>query len=325
MAGKGSAGGALGAMFGAGDVAGFMGLPEARLEDLRAAQVVILGAPGCTPYPTVGFYCAGGPAAIRAGGAAYAANLAHMNFDLGAPVLPHGAQVVDAGDLALDDRDGAANRDRLRAAVAQILAIGAVPVLIGGDDSLPIPMLQALEAGVAGGGPLTILQIDAHIDWREEVGGERWGLSSTMRRASEMGHVARIIQVGSRGIGSARPGDYQAALDAGVTFVPAREVAESGIARALSLIPEGARVAICLDVDALDPAIMPAVIGRTAGGLSYWQVFELIAGVAAKARIVAFDMVEFMPDRDIDGQGALVAAQLLAGTIGILARQEAGA
>lgn len=325
MAGKGGAGGALGAMFGAGDVAGFMGLPEARLEDLRGAQVVILGAPGCTPYPTVGFYCAGGPAAIRAGGAAYAANLAHMNFDLGAPVLPHGAQVVDAGDLALDDRDGAANRDRLRAAVAQILAIGAVPVLIGGDDSLPIPMLQALEAGVAGGGPLTILQIDAHIDWRDEVGGERWGLSSTMRRASEMGHVARIVQVGSRGIGSARPGDYQAALDAGVTFVPAREVAESGIARALSLIPEGARVAICLDVDALDPAIMPAVIGRTAGGLSYWQVFELIAGVAAKARIVAFDMVEFMPDRDIDGQGALVAAQLLAGTIGILARQEAGA
>ena len=320
MAGKGSAGGALGAMFGAGDVAGFMGRPEAALGDLGDAQVVVLGAPGCTPYPTVGFYCAGGPAAIRAGGAAYAANLAHMNFDLGAPVLPFGAKAVDAGDLDMDDRDGAANRDRLRAAVAQILAARAVPVLIGGDDSLPIPMLQALE----GHGPLTILQIDAHIDWRDEVGGETWGLSSTMRRASEMDHVARIIQVGQRGIGSARPGDYQAALDAGVSFVPAREVAETGIARALSLIPEGAQVVICLDVDALDPAIMPAVIGRTAGGLSYWQVFELIAGVAAKARIVAFDMVEFMPDRDIDGQGALVAAQLLAGTIGILARQEAG-
>jgi len=320
MAGKGSAGGALGAMFGAGEVAGFMGLPEAALGDLGDAQVVVLGAPGCTPYPTVGFYCAGGPAAIRAGGAAYAANLAHMNFDLGAPVLPFGAKAVDAGDLDMDDRDGAANRDRLRAAVAQILAARAVPVLIGGDDSLPIPMLQALE----GHGPLTILQIDAHIDWRDEVGGETWGLSSTMRRASEMHHVARIIQVGQRGIGSARPGDYQAALDAGVSFVPAREVAETGIARALSLIPEGAQVVICLDVDALDPAIMPAVIGRTAGGLSYWQVFELIAGVAAKARIVAFDMVEFMPDRDIDGQGALVAAQLLAGTIGILARQEAG-
>lgn len=317
----GTAGGALGAMFGAAEVAGFMGLPEARLDALGGARVVVLGAPGCTPYPSVGFYCAGGPQAIRAGAAAYAANLAHMNFDLGAPVLPHLAPVVDAGDLAMDLADPAGNRDRLRAAVAQVLAAGAVPVLIGGDDSLPIPLLQALE----GQGPLTILQIDAHIDWRDEVGGERWGLSSTMRRASEMGHVERIIQVGQRGIGSARPGDHQAAQDWGVQFVPAREVAETGIARALSLIPAGARVVICLDVDALDPAVMPAVIGRTAGGLSYWQVFELIAGVAAKARIVAFDMVEFMPERDVDGQGALVAAQLLAGTIGLLARQEMGA
>lgn len=316
MAGSGAS---LGAMFGAGEVAGFMGLPQTGLDSLGGARVVVLGAPGCTPYPSVGHYCAGGPAAIRAGGQAYAANLAHMNFDLGGPVLPDGARAVDAGDLAMDSVDGAANRDQLRAAVTQILAAGAVPVLIGGDDSLPIPMLQALE----GQGPLTILQIDAHIDWRDDVGGERWGLSSTMRRASEMGHVEKIIQVGQRGIGSARPADYQAALDWGVSFVSAREVAQAGIQRALSLIPDGARVVICLDVDALDPAIMPAVIGRTAGGLSYWQVFELIAGVAAKARIVAFDMVEFMSERDIDGQGALVAAQLLAGTIGILARQEA--
>ncbi|WP_430463886.1 arginase family protein [Tabrizicola sp.] len=312
-------GASLGAMFGAGEVAGFMGLPQATLEDLGRARIVILGASGCTPYPSVGHYCAGGPAAIRAGGAAYAANLAHMNFDLGGPVLPQGIRAVDAGDLEVDAQDGAANRARLRAAVGRVLEAGAVPVLIGGDDSLPIPMLEAL----AGQGPLTILQIDAHIDWRDEVGGERWGLSSTMRRASEMAHVAQIIQVGQRGIGSARPGDHQAALDWGVRFVPAGAVARHGIEPVLAEIAEGSRVVICLDVDALDPAIMPAVIGRTAGGLSYWQVFDLIAGVAAKARIVAFDMVEFMPERDIDGQGALVAAQLLAGTIGILARQEA--
>jgi agmatinase len=80
-------------------------------------------------------------------------------------------------------------------------------------------------------------------------------------------------------------------------------------------------VIICLDVDALDPAIMPAVIGRTAGGLSYWQVLELVGAVAEKARIAGFDMVEFMPERDIDGLGAMVAAQLLAGAMGIVARQ----
>ena len=312
----------LGAMFGAEAGKTFMGLPEALgPADLQGAAAVIIGADGCTPYPSVGFYCAGGAAAIRAGGAAYAAAQGNMNFDTGLTVLPDGARVLDGGDVPVDVADPEGNRAALRAAVAEIVAAGAVPVLLGGDDSLPIPMLQALE----GQGPLTILQIDAHIDWRDEVGGERWGLSSTMRRASEMAHIERIIQVGSRGIGSARPGDYVDACDWGVQFVHARKVAALGVAPALALIPEGARVVICLDVDALDPAVMPAVIGRTAGGLSYWQVFELIAGVAAKARIAAFDMVEFMPERDIDGQGALVAAQLLAGVIGLIAEQKGAA
>ncbi len=74
-----------------------------------------------------------------------------------------------------------------------------------------------LEAFGARGKTYTILQIDAHIDWRDEVGGERLGLSSTMRRASEMQHVERIIQLGCRGIGSAREADLQDALDWGWT------------------------------------------------------------------------------------------------------------
>jgi agmatinase len=303
-------------MFGAGEVATFMGLPSVRPEDVTGG-VAILGVDGCTPYATVGSYCAGGAAAIRAGAAPYAANATHVDFDLGGPMLPGGAVAVDCGDIAVDEGDAAGNRTRIGAAIATVAGRGAVPVLLGGDDSVQIPMLAALAAE----GPLAILQIDAHIDWRDEVGGERLGLSSTMRRASEMAGVGPIVQVGQRGIGSARPGDVADAVAAGVTFVSAREVAAEGIARALAAIPAGARVAICLDVDGLDPAIMPAVIGRTAGGLGYWQTLELIAGVAAKARIAAVGVVEFMPGRDIDGQGALVAAQLVAATVGIVARQ----
>ncbi|ESW60037.1 MAG: agmatinase [Rhodobacter sp. CACIA14H1] len=308
----------LGAMFGAGRVETFMGLPACRDLSALEARIVVMGAAGCTPYPSVGFYCAGGPAAIRAAGAAYAANLGHVDFDLGGPMLPDGVAAVDAGDIEMHEEDPEGNRARLRGAVLQVLGKGAVPVLLGGDDSLPVPMLQALGDA---GRRVTVLQIDAHIDWREEVQGERWGLSSTMRRASEMAHVERIIQVGQRGIGSARTADLRDALAAGVEFVPAGEVARAGVWRAVDLIPEGSEVVICLDVDALDPSVMPAVIGRTAGGLGYWQVMELIGAVAEKGRIVAFDMVEFMPDRDIDGMGAMVAAQMLAGVIGVIARQ----
>jgi agmatinase len=241
-----------------------------------------------------------------------------MNFDLGGPVFPGGVAAVDAGDLPQDEADPEGNRARIFGAVSQVLDRRAVPVLIGGDDSLPIPMLEAYGAR---GRSFTILQIDAHIDWRDEVGGERLGLSSTMRRASEMAHVEAIIQVGQRGIGSARLLDVADAEAWGVAFVPAGEVARDGIGRAIDLVTSGAEVIICLDLDALDPAIIPAVIGRTAGGLGYWQVLELIAGVAEKARIAGFDMVEFMPDRDVDGLGASVAAQLLVAVLGIIARQ----
>lgn len=241
-----------------------------------------------------------------------------MNFDLGAPVFPGAVACVDAGDLPQDEGDPAGNRARIFGAVSTVLDRSGVPLLIGGDDSLPIPMLEAYGAR---GRQFTVVQIDAHIDWRDEVGGETLGLSSPMRRASEMGHVARIIQVGSRGIGSARESDLADALNWGVDFVPAGEVARAGVGRAIDLVPEGAEVIICFDVDALDPSIMPAAIGRVAGGLGYWQVLELIGGVAERARIAGFAMTEFMPDRDIDGMGAMVAAQLLAGVMGIVARQ----
>jgi len=309
---------ALGAMFGAGAVDTFLGLPRCRDLSRLSARIALIGADGCTPYPSVGFYCAGGPAVIRAAGAAYAANLAHMNFDLGGPVFPAGVDAVDAGDLPQDESDPEGNRARIFGAVSAVLDRGGVPFLLGGDDSLPIPMIEAFGAR---GQTFWVLQIDAHIDWRDEVGGERLGLSSTMRRVSEMDHIEGIVQVGSRGIGSARMADVQDAVDWGVAFVPAGQVAREGVGAAVDLIPEGVNVIVCLDVDALDPSVMPAVIGRTAGGLSYWQVLELVAGVAEKSRIAAFDMVEFMPDRDVDGLGAMLAAQLLAAVMGIVARQ----
>ena len=303
-------------MFGAGGQT-FLGLPLCRDLSRLDADIALIGAAGCTPYATVGFYCAGGPQAIRLAGAAYGSAIGHMNFDLGGPVLPEGVTAVDAGDLPQDPLDAAGNRARIFGAVSLVLDKRAVPVLIGGDDSVPFPLLEAFGAR----GRFTVLQIDAHIDWRDEVQGERLGLSSTMRRASEMAHVAQIIQVGQRGIGSARLQDVQDAQNWGASLIPAGEVARAGVWRAVDLVEAGAEVIICLDLDAFDPGVMPAVIGRTAGGLSYWQVLELIGAVAEKARIAGFAMVELMPERDIDGQGALLAAQVLAAVVGVIARQ----
>ena len=311
----------IGAMFGAVDTTTFMGLPAATVADAQGAAA-ILGAASATGYAAVGAYCRNGPAAIRAGGAPYAANLAHMDFDLGGAIFGDGAiTAVDCGDVDTDESDHAASRGRIRAAVVTLLQRGVVPLLLGGDDSVQIPMLEAY----AGRGPLTILQIDAHIDWRDAVQGERLGLSSTMRRASEMAHVERIIQVGQRAIGSARVGDHADALAAGVDFVSARDLHAHGVAPVLELIPRGSEVFVAFDVDALDPAIMPATIGPAPGGLTYFQAIDLLVGAAGRGRIAGFGLVEFMAERDQNGIGALTAARLVTVLLGLVARQATAA
>lgn len=306
-----------GAMFGNREVNTFLGLPHGDLSDL-SAKGVILGVPGVTPYTSIGNYCGEGPKAIRDAIAEDAANLGHVDFDGGSPLFPGEPSVVDCGDLPFNEADFEANRACVRSAIGKILDAGAMPVVIGGDDSLPLPMLQSY----AGRGQFTVLQIDAHIDWRDEVQDERDGLSSGMRRISEMEHVERIIQVGIRGIGSARPADLRDALDWGARIMTARDIARHGIAPVLELIPAGANVIVVLDCDGLDPSIMPAVLARAPGGLGYWDVIELLEGVATKGHLAGFEMAEFKADADIDGLGGITAARIVANVVRLAALRE---
>ena len=303
-------------MFGAGDVATFLGLPAITAPSNQYSSIVV-GAPCATPYESVGAYCAAAPDAIRHAIRGYAANITHMDFDFMEPLFPYGIDAADLGNLSYDESDSEGNRRNIRDTVAAIIEANAVPVVIGGDDSIPIPMIEAF----AGRGKYVVVQIDAHIDWRDEVRGERMGLSSTMRRASEMDHVEKIIQIGQRGIGSARAEDYQDALKSDVTFIPARTVHRDGIQAAIDAVPADCQVIVALDCDALDPSIVPGVIGRAPGGLTYWQVVELLHGIAAKSTIAAFDLVEFMPDVDVDGIGALNNARIICNVLGLASRQ----
>ena len=308
-------------MFDAGDSGTFLGLPSTTVDDLHGAGIVVIGAPCATPYSSVGPYCKDAPAVIRAASAMYSGIRHHHNFDLGGPMLIDGTSAVDIGDVPWDGTAHEANRAAIRHTCETVLAAGAVPVVLGGDDSIPIPVLQAYHAA----GPIAIVQIDAHIDWRDDVRGERWGLSSTMRRSSEMSHIGEMIQVGQRGVGSARPADLAAATDRGVHFFTAHDVHRHGIAQVLERVPSGGNVFITVDVDGLDPSIVPGVIGPEPGGLTYFQAIEIIDGVADRARLVGFDVVEFVPDRDVNGIGALTTFRLVAHAIGRISRQRASA
>lgn len=305
-------------LFGAEAATTFLGVDQHPLDALpTGVDVVVFGAPCATAYAWVGPYCKDAPAAIRGASTTYATTRHHMNFDLGGQPVPDGRLVVDAGDLPFDAADSPGNRDRIRSACRAVLDAGAVPVVMGGDDSIPIPLLQAYE----GRGPITLVQIDAHIDWRDEVRGERWGLSSTMRRCSEMPHVGTMVQIGRRGVGSARPDDVEAAHRRGVRFFDARAFHRDGIGPVLDAIPEGGDIFLTIDADGFDPTTMPAVIGPEPGGLQYFQGLDVIDAVSRRGRIVGFDLVEFVPANDVNGIAALTAFRLMAHAIGRILQQ----
>lgn len=296
----------------------FLAFPT-QLDGNRIPRMVIFGAGHGSTYPgkdSSGYTLAAD--AIRAASQGDASLVEHWDFDLGGPLFNGGPGCcVDIGNIQtkMDNNEG--NRALIKAKTREVLALQAVPILLGGDCSVTFPFL----ASYSDEGPVWVLQIDAHIDWRDEIHGERYGYSSPMRRASEMPHVAGIVQVGLRSVGSARPADVEAARRYGSHFVTAREIHAQGVNAALGHIPEGAKVVITLDCDSLDPSIMPGVAARTPGGLTYTQVIDLIAGVSKRARIAGFDLVELFPPADIDGMSALTAARIVVNTIGSIVRQ----
>jgi agmatinase len=283
--------------------------------------VAILGIPHGVAYPDPGLTagCALAPGAIRARSARMAAFVDHHDFDLDGPMLPPGSdlRVVDLGDVPGSPEDGGGNQERAQSAIRGVLAAGAVPVVLGGDDSIPIPVLR----GYADHGPLWVVQVDAHLDFRHEVHGVREGYSSPMRRAAELPHVAGIVQVGLRGVGSARTGDVADARAAGNLLVTARDLRERGVPWLVEQLPADASVFVAFDCDSLDPSVMPAVSAISPGGIGFDEAGDLLAGVAARCRVAGASFTELVPARDVNERSALVVVRLVMRLIAGIARR----
>jgi len=243
--------------------------------------------------------------------------LDRYDFDIGGTLLNgEDIKVVDCGDVIGVAKDVAGNHARSEAAVKKILAAGALPIILGGDHAIPIPVFRAFE----GRGPITLIQVDAHIDWRDIFHGVRDGLSSVIRRASEMDHINDIYQIGLRAAGSARPEEVDAALKYGAHLIPDIELQEIGMKSVLDRIPDGGQYYLTIDADGVDPTIMPAVAGPAPGGVNYPQMRTLIQGLVNKGKVVGMDVVEITPSRDLNGITAVTAGRFICNLIGTAVR-----
>ncbi len=214
------------------DVLTFAAFPSCSDLEKLNADIAIIGIPYGTPYdaskPPDSLNA---PSAVRRESVRYPDDSLAWDFDLGGTLLgSSGTFVVDCGDLPGSQLDPQGNRQAATSAIRKILKAGSIPLVFGGDDSVPIPVLLAYENEE----PFYVLQLDAHIDWRNQINGVREGYSSTMRRASEMPWVKGITQAGMRGVGSARNEEYQAALDYGAHLVTVSTIKKRELKQSLN-------------------------------------------------------------------------------------------
>lgn len=281
----------------------FMRLPQAGALD--GLDVAVLGIPidiGTSWRSGTRF----GPKQVRA----ESAMIRPYNIQSGAAPFDS-LNVGDIGDLAINTFSLADSLRIIRESYAMILSGGVIPMAIGGDHSLTLPILRAVAERH---GPVALVHVDAHADVNDEMFGERETHGTVFRRAYEEGLInpQKTYQIGLRGTGYAAT-DFTEAQGWGFQQFLAPELWHR------SLSPLGAEIRrdigeapvyVSYDIDSLDPAFAPGTGTPEIGGLTTAQAMELIRALRG-LNIVGCDLVEVSPPYDPSGNTALTAANLL--------------
>ncbi len=235
------------------------------------------------------------PAAIRA-----ALNSEHGNAAAESGVeIGVDVQIDDAGDVPLADTLAATAADDalLFDAVATASAFGAMPLVLGGDHAVSVPVVAALAARH---GPLNILHFDAHPDLYDNYGDDPRSHASPFARLLEAGHIGRLVQVGIRTM-NRHCREQVARFGVEVIEMKRFNLAEVPIL--------DGPLYVSIDLDGFDPSVAPGVAHLEPGGLSVRDVLHLL--VQQSAPLVGADIVELCPPRDPTGVTAILAAKLV--------------
>lgn len=281
----------------------FMRLPTA--EDLAGLNVAILGIPmdiGTSWRSGTRF----GPKQVRA----ESAMIRPYNIQTGAAPFDS-LNMADIGDLPINTFSLADSLKIIQTEYDAILQSPVIPVAIGGDHAITLPILRAIAKKH---GPVALVHVDAHADVNDEMFGERETHGTVFRRAYEENLIdpAQTHQIGLRGTGYTAE-DFTEAAGWGFTQHLAPELWHRSLSEIGNQIREaiGTRpVYVTYDIDSLDPAFAPGTGTPEIGGLTTMQAMELIRALRG-LNIVGCDMVEVSPPYDTSGNTALVAANLL--------------
>ncbi|MSP83586.1 MAG: agmatinase [Alphaproteobacteria bacterium] len=220
-------------------------------------------------------------------------------------------QVADIGDVAINTYSISKSMRIIERAYAAILRHGCIPLTLGGDHTIALPILRAMKKQH---GPLGMVHVDAHADINDTMFGERITHGTPFRRAVEEGLLdgKRVVQIGLRGTGYAAE-DFDWSRDQGFRVVQAEECWYKSLAPLMVEVRKKVGkgpVYLSFDIDGLDPSCAPGTGTPEIGGLTLSQGIEVIRGCRG-LKIVGCDLVEVSPPYDPSGNTALNAANLL--------------
>jgi len=219
--------------------------------------------------------------------------------------------VADIGDVAINTFNLQKSIPIIEAAYDEILSHGAIPLTLGGDHTVVLPILRAMAKKH---GPVGVVHIDAHTDINDHMFGEQVCHGTPFRRAMEEGllDAQRVVQIGVRGTGYAAD-DFDWSTEQGFRVVQAEECWHKSLvplmAEVRTQVGDGP-VYISFDIDGLDPAFAPGTGTPEIGGLTIHQGLEIIRGCRGM-NVIGGDLVEVAPPYDLSGNTALTGANLL--------------
>ena len=283
------------------------------------AHIAVVGVPfdtGTTYRPGARF----GPSAIRQASRL----LRPFNPHTGTlPFADH--QVVDAGDIACTPFSSDQAVDDIETGMHELLERAPVPIVLGGDHTIALPVLRCLAAQV--GEPLAVVHFDAHLDTWDTYFGASYTHGTPFRRAYEEGLLRRgqCLHVGVRGpLYGIEDLTDDSDLGFRVLSTPfvARIGAEQTAEQILSIVGD-APVYVSIDIDVLDPAFAPGTGTPEPGGLLSRELLAVLRHLRG-IRLVGGDVVEVSPPFDSSEVTALAAANVAYDLISLLASPRAG-
>ena len=273
--------------------------------DASGADVAILGVPydGSVSYRSGTRF---GPRAIRE------QSLLLWGYNNAQQVAPFASQkVVDLGDVDVVPPDIRATHQQIELAASRVIEAGARLLTLGGDHSISLPLLRSHAKKF---GPVAVLHFDAHPDtWDSEYPGQPYSHGTPFKRAIEEGliDVEAYVQLGIRGP-TAGPQDYADALALGARMITHDEFRRRSMDDVLQEVRArvgSRRTYVTLDIDVVDPAFAPGTGTPEVGGLTSYEMLQLVRGLRG-LDLVGFDLVEVSPPFDHANITSILAANL---------------